>query len=38
VGGLARKKENDLLQVEGIGKKAIQEIKRALGNLGLTLK
>ena len=38
VGGLARKKEDDLLQVEGIGKKAIQEIKRALGNLGLTLK
>lgn len=38
VGGLTRKKEDDLLQVEGIGKKAIQEIKRALGNLGLTLK
>jgi len=38
VGGLARKKEEDLLEVEGIGKKAVQEIRRALGNYGLILK
>ncbi|MEI7719954.1 MAG: DNA-directed RNA polymerase subunit alpha [bacterium] len=38
VGGLARKKENDLLSVEGLGPKAIQEIKRALANFGIVLK
>lgn len=38
LGGLARKKEEDLLEVEGLGVKAIQEIKRALSNYGLTLK
>lgn len=38
VGGLVRKKESDLLKVEGLGKKSAQEIKRALGNLGLILK
>ena len=38
VGGLVRKKESDLLNVEGLGKKSAQEIKRALGNLGLILK
>ncbi|MEK7152018.1 MAG: DNA-directed RNA polymerase subunit alpha [Patescibacteria group bacterium] len=38
VGGLARKKEEDLLDIEGLGNKGIQEIKRALGNLGVTLK
>lgn len=38
VGGLARKKEDDLLDVEGLGPKAIQEIKRALSNFGITLK
>ncbi len=37
VGGLARKKEEDLLAVEGIGKKAVQEIRRVLGNYGLIL-
>ena len=37
-GGLARKKEEDLLKIEGLGAKSIQEIRRALGNLGLTLK
>ncbi|MEK7109263.1 MAG: DNA-directed RNA polymerase subunit alpha, partial [Patescibacteria group bacterium] len=30
VGGLARKKEQDLMEVEGLGPKSIQEIKRAL--------
>lgn len=38
VGGLARKKEEDLLELEGLGEKGIQEIRRALGNLGLVLK
>lgn len=38
VGGLARKKEEDLLQIEGLGKKAVQEIRRILGNYGLILK
>ena len=38
VGGLVRKKEEDLLALEGVGKKAIQEIRRALGNYGLILK
>lgn len=38
VGGLARKREEDLLKVEGIGGKSINEIKRALGNFGLILK
>lgn len=37
VGGLARKKEEDLLAIEGIGKKAVQEIRRVLGNYGLIL-
>ncbi len=36
--GLARKKEEDLLELEGLGEKGIQEIKRALSNYGLTLK
>ncbi len=38
VGGLARKKEQDLLEIEGLGPKAIQEIKRALGAFGIVLK
>jgi len=38
VGGLARKKEQDLMEVEGLGPKAIQEIKRALGAYGIVLK
>lgn len=38
VGGLARKKEEDLLDVDGLGPKGIQEIKQVLGNLGITLK
>ncbi|KKS71761.1 MAG: DNA-directed RNA polymerase subunit alpha [Parcubacteria group bacterium GW2011_GWF2_42_7] len=37
-GGLTRKKEDDLLKIEGLGAKSIQEIRRALGNFGLTLK
>src|SRR3990167_8544684 len=38
VGGLARKKEQDLVEVEGLGPKSIQEIKRALANFGIILK
>jgi len=38
VGGLARKKEEDLLDLEGLGEKGLQEIKRALSNFGITLK
>lgn len=38
VGGLARKKERDLLEVDGLGTKGIQEIKKALGEFGITLK
>jgi len=38
VGGLARKKEKDLLEVEGLGAKGIQEIRKALSEFGITLK
>lgn len=38
VGTLSRKTEKKLRSVEGLGDKAIVEIKKALGNLGLTLK
>jgi DNA-directed RNA polymerase subunit alpha len=38
VGGIARKKKEDLLQIEGIGEKGIQEIKKVLSNYGITLK
>jgi DNA-directed RNA polymerase subunit alpha len=38
LGGLARKKKEDLLEVEGMGEKGIQEIKRILSNHGITLK
>lgn len=37
-GGLARKSEDDLLSLDGLGEKGISEIKRALSNLGLSLK
>ncbi len=38
IGGVARKKREDLLEIEGIGEKGIQEIKKVLGNYGITLK
>jgi DNA-directed RNA polymerase subunit alpha len=38
VGGIARKKKEDLLEIEGIGEKGIQEIKKVLGAYGITLK
>ncbi len=38
VGGLVRKNEEDLLELDGLGEKGLQEIKRALSNFGVTLK
>lgn len=38
VGGLTKKRKEDLAEIEGVGEKAINEIKRALGNFGLILK
>lgn len=38
IGGIARKSEEDLLQVEGLGEKGVQEIRRALSNFGMLLK
>ena len=38
IGGLVRKREDDLLSIEGLGQKGLQEIKRALSNFGLTLR
>lgn len=38
LGGLTRKSEEDLLSLDGLGDKGIQEIKRAVSNHGLSLK
>ncbi len=38
LGGLARKKREDLLEVEGMGEKGIAEIKKVLAKFGLNLK
>lgn len=38
VGGIARKKKEDLLEIDGIGEKGIEEIKKTLSDFGLTLK
>src|SRR3989344_1661 len=38
VGGLVRKNEEDLLGVDGLGEKGLQEIRRALSNFGITLR
>jgi DNA-directed RNA polymerase subunit alpha len=38
IGGIARKKKEDLLEIEGIGDKGIQEIKKVLSLYGITLK
>lgn len=38
VGGLVRKKEIDIENVEGLGPKGIQEIRKALSEFGITLK
>ena len=38
VGGLARKKEKDILEIEGLGSKGLTEIKDVLLSFGITLK
>jgi len=38
LGGIARKHSDDLLEIEGMGEKGIQEIKKVLANFGITLK
>jgi DNA-directed RNA polymerase subunit alpha len=38
LGGLARKKREDLLEIEGIGEKGILEVKKVLNKFGLNLK
>jgi DNA-directed RNA polymerase subunit alpha len=38
VGGLIRKKEKDILDLEGLGSKGLDEIKTVLEGLGLSLK
>ncbi len=38
VGGIARKTGEDLLAIEGMGDKGLQEIKRSLSNFGILLK
>ena len=38
VGGLARKKEKDILEIEGLGSKGLGEIKEMLQTFGITLK
>lgn len=38
IGGLARKKEVDILDIEGLGSKGIQEIKKVLAQYSITLK
>lgn len=38
VGGLIRKKEKDILDIDGLGSKGLEEIKEVLETLGLSLK
>lgn len=38
LGGLARKKEKDILEIEGLGAKGVAEIKRVLAEHGISLK
>ncbi len=38
IGGLVRKREEDLLGIQGLGQKGLQEIKRSLSNYGVTLR
>lgn len=38
VGGLGRKKESDVKEIDGLGDKGLQEIKKVLEDYGLTLK
>lgn len=38
VGGLVRKKEEDILEIDGLGNKGLEEIKEVLETQGVTLK
>lgn len=38
VGGLARKKEKDILEIDGLGGKGLAEIKEVLESFGITLR
>lgn len=38
LGGLARKKESDIMDIDGLGAKGVQEIKKLLAQHGITLK
>lgn len=38
MGGLARKKESDIMDIDGLGAKGMQEIKKLLAQYGITLK
>jgi DNA-directed RNA polymerase subunit alpha len=38
VGGLIKKKEKDILEIDGIGAKGLDEVKKVLKELGLSLK
>lgn len=38
LGGLARKKESDIMDIDGLGAKGVQEIKKLLAGYGINLK
>jgi DNA-directed RNA polymerase subunit alpha len=38
LGGLIRKKEEDLLDIDGLGSKGVQEVKKILAGFGISLK
>jgi DNA-directed RNA polymerase subunit alpha len=38
LGGLARKKESDIMDIDGLGAKGVQEIKKLLAEHGITMK
>ena len=38
LGGLVRKKEEDIQEIDGLGSKGVQEIKKLLGDYGITFK
>jgi DNA-directed RNA polymerase subunit alpha len=38
LGGLAKKKESEILEISGLGVKGMQEIKKALSSFGIELK
>ena len=38
IGGLARKGEEELLKIDGLGDKGVEEIKNKLAEYGITLK